>query len=369
MNRRGFIAGAFMAAAPYPLVSAEKAVPTSSGATADGGRGILRLNSPEQVLPMLQNMRMRAIRTDRNFHPVPQQAQLTLLHFSDIHNDVANLRRVMEFYLHYRRFFDDALLTGDIAGGSWRDWSEEMMTVDGFRGVLKTIGNHDNLRWNGTRTDANARQCYDRYFDGIASWGVVQPDDSNPGLCYWYKAYPKCGIRLVGLDCMHYDRAQNTWFSAVLETAREEGLAVLAAQHYPPMNKRNTTGLPNCPFDSLQRESLNSELPQAVAAVDAFQKAGGEFICWLGGHTHADFCGTVNGRRQMFITVGIARNSEIWGDMRRVAGEKSQDLFNVVSVDVCRKHIRVMRVGAEWSRFMQRRCAMCLDYENRCQIA
>ena len=71
----------------------------------------------------------------------------------------------------------------------------------------------------------------------------------------------------------------------------------------------------------------------------------------------------------MFITVGIARNSEIWGDMRRVAGEKSQDLFNVVSVDVCRKHIRVMRVGAEWSRFMQRRCAMCLDYENRCQIA
>ena len=57
MNRRGFIAGAFMAAAPYPLVSAEKAVPTSSGATADGGRGILRLNPPEQVLPMLQNRR------------------------------------------------------------------------------------------------------------------------------------------------------------------------------------------------------------------------------------------------------------------------------------------------------------------------
>ena len=166
---------------------------------------------------------------------------------------------------------------------------------------------------------------------------------------------------------MHYDNAQQAWLVATLDDARTKKLAVVTSQHYPPAGK-DCTGLPNCPFDSLQRESLGGALPKAVAAVDAFQKAGGEFVCWLGGHTHTDFCGVVNGKRQLFINVGTAKNFELWCDSRRVTGEKSQDLFNVVSIDTYHKNIRVVRIGAEWNRYLQHRVAMCLDYAALRQI-
>ena len=373
MKRRSFIVGSFLAATTAANSGgAQLAAPAKTGGPrscaaakplAPAPRSILELNPPETILPMLQNAQMRAIKPEPRKPPVYQQEQLTLLHFADIHNDVKNLRRVMEFARHYKPYLTDALLTGDIAGGSWNDWSDEMMKVPDFTGVLKTLGNHDIYKWNKTTRNATPRECYDKYFAGIESWGVTQPGGTNPdGLCYWYKDYPACGVRLIGLDCMHYDNAQQAWLMATLDDARAKKLAVITSQHYPPAEKNDCTGLPNCPFDSLQRESLGGSLPKAVAAVDAFQKAGGEFVCWLGGHTHTDFCGVVNGKKQLFINVGTAKNFELWCDSRRVTGEKSQDLFNVVAIDTYHKHIRVIRIGAEWNRYLQHRVAMCLDY-------
>ncbi len=372
MKRRSFLTGALIAAATPDMLAADaptaatKQPPIPSAKPA--AKSIIELNPPETLLPILQNMQMRAIKPTPRKPPIYQNEQLVLLHFADIHNDVKNLRRVMEFALHYKQYLTDSLLTGDIAGGSWNDWTDEMMAVPGFKDVLKTLGNHDIYKWNKTTRDATPRECHDKYFAGIESWGVVQPGGTNPdGLCYWYKDYPACGVRLIGLDCMHYDDAQQTWLASTLEDARSKGLAVVTSQHYPPAGKA-VTGLPNCPFDSLQRESLGGALPRAVEAVDAFQKAGGEFVCWLGGHTHTDFCGTINGKKQLFINVGTAKNFELWCDSRRVTGEKSQDLFNVVAIDTYHKHIRVVRIGAEWNRYLQHRVTMCLDYAARKQV-
>ena len=372
MKRRSFLTGALIAAATPDMLAADaptaaaKQPPIPSAKTA--AKSIIELNPPETLLPILQNMQMRAIKPSPHKPPIYQKEQLVLLHFADIHNDVKNLRRVMEFALHYKQYLTDSLLTGDIAGGSWNDWTDEMMAVPGFKDVLKTLGNHDIYKWNKTTRNATPRECYDKYFAGIESWGVVEPGDTNPdGLCYWYKDYPACGVRLIGLDCMHYDDAQQAWLVSTLEDARAKGLAVVTCQHYPPAGKA-ATGLPNCPFDSLQRESLGGSLPRAVEAVDAFQKAGGEFVCWLGGHTHTDFCGTIDGKKQLFINVGTAKNFELWCDSRRVTGEKSQDLFNVVAIDTYHKHIRVVRIGAEWNRYLQHRVTMCLDYAARKQV-
>ena len=374
MKRRNFLAGALLAAAAPDMLGANAidAAPqpsTAPVATGSATRSIIELNPPEFLLPILQNMQMRAIKPTPRKPPIYQSEQLVLLHFADIHNDVKNLRRVMEFALHYKQYLTDSLLTGDIAGGSWNDWSDEMMAVPGFKDVLKTLGNHDIYKWNKTTRDATPRECHDKYFAGIESWGVVQPGGTNPdGLCYWYKDYPACGVRLIGLDCMHYDDAQQAWLVNTLNDARAKGLAVVTCQHYPPAADKAVTGLPNCPFDSLQRESLGGALPRAVEAVDAFQKDGGEFVCWLGGHTHTDFCGVINGKKQLFINVGTAKNFELWCDSRRVTGEKSQDLFNVVSIDTCRKHIRVLRIGAECNRYLQHGVTICLDSAARRQV-
>ena len=370
MKRRSFLTGSLLAAASCNALGSPTAAPSAPAAAGPrscaAAKGILELNPPETILPILQNMQMRAIKPVPHKPPAYQQEQLVLLHFADIHNDVKNLRRVMEFARHYKPYLTDALLTGDIAGGSWNDWSDEMMAVPGFKDVLKTLGNHDIYKWNKTTRNATPRECHDKYFAGIESWGVVQPGGTNPdGLCYWYKDYPACGVRLIGLDCMHYDDAQQAWLVSTLEDARAKKLAVVTSQHYPPAEKNGCTGLPNCSFDSIQRESLGGSLPRAVEAVDAFQKAGGEFVCWLGGHTHTDFCGTVNGKSQLFINVGTAKNFELWCDSRRVTGEKSQDLFNIVAIDTYHKHIRVLRIGAEWNRYLQHRVTMCLDYAAR----
>lgn len=332
-------------------------------------KGILELNPPETVLPILKNMRMRAIRRVKGAPPPQQEEQLVLLHFSDIHNDVVNLRRVMEFASHYAPYLDDVLLTGDIAGGDWSEWSEEMDAVPGFHRILKLLGNHDVCRWNGTPRNATAAESYDRYFKGIETWGVVQPDGDNPERhCYWYKDYPKARVRLIALDSEHDWPAQQAWLREVLDDALARGLAVLGAHHLPPAVPAEIERLPGCVFDSHQRESLGDRLAWATEIMDEFIKKGGEFICWLGGHTHCDFCGTVAEGRQLFMTVGIAKNDEIWGDMRRVTGEKSQDLFNIIAIDTHLKHIRVFRVGAEWSRFLQHRTTMCLDYAARKQV-
>ena len=134
MQRRSFIVGSFLAAtaggaqlaAPANPDSAQPGGPRScatanpgpaktggprSCAAAPAPRSILELNPPEQILPLLQNMQMRAIKPVPHKPPVYQQEQLTLLHFADIHNDVKNLRRVMEFANHYKPYLTDALLT------------------------------------------------------------------------------------------------------------------------------------------------------------------------------------------------------------------------------------------------------------------
>ena len=50
-----------------------------------------------------------------------------------------------------------------------------------------------------------------------------------------------------------------------------------------------------------------------------------------------------------------------------MTGENSQDLFNVVSIDTYPMHLSVLRIGAEWNRYLQHRVAMCLDYAARRQ--
>ena len=116
-------------------------------------------------------------------------------------------------------------------------------------------------------------------------------------------------------------------------------------------------------FDTLEAKLRNNLIHQLANLLVA-KVAYAAFVS----HTHTDFCGTVNGTGQMFICVGIAKNMELWCDSRRVTGEKSQDLFNAVSIDTCRRHVRVLRIGAEWNRFLQHRVTMCLDYENRVQL-
>ena len=219
MKRRSFIVGSFLAATAA----------ANAGSANTGGPRSCAAAKPPAPAP-------RSI-LDTDFCGVVNGKKQLFINVGTAKNFElwCDSRRVMEFANHYKPYLTDALLTGDIAGGSWNDWKDEMMAVPGFKGVLKTLGNHDIYKWNKTARNATPRECYDKYFAGIESWGVTQPGGANPdGLCYWYKDYPACGVRLIGLDCMHYDDAQQAWLVATLDDARAKKLAVVTSQHYPP---------------------------------------------------------------------------------------------------------------------------------------
>lgn len=292
---------------------------------------------------------------------------LVLLHFADIHNDDVNLQRVVDFLNIYNNNLDDVFLNGDIAGGTWNEYSDAFNKVLINNKILCSIGNHDVYKYNGTEAQATAKQCYDRYFANIANWGVTEPNaNSGVGNCYYYKDYPSSGIRFIVLDCMHYDTEQNNWLKATLADALSSKKSVIAAQHIAVANPSSTeVTIPyDTPFNSIDHKDDSTSDNGQVTAIEDFINNGGEFITWLFGHTHSSFCGKLKIKKQNYIIVGGAKFDVNWNDTVRNSGDYSRDLFDVMSFDTKSKTISVKRIGANYDRFMRKRNAMCIDYAN-----
>lgn len=311
---------------------------------------------------------------------------LVLLHYSDIHNDIVNLNRIIEFQKKYSSYLNDVLLTGDIAGGSWPDYSESGFNNSIYKGHLRIIGNHDVYNYNNSAIEAGKpyndidywateAEAYARYMEGIGNWGVTYQQDK----CYWYKDYADQNIRLIGLDYMLWNNDQAEWLTNVLTSAKTAGKYVICTVHAPIQatagKKDIITEMPGvkCAFNSITDIAAGGEdayktahLKAMADAVQDFIDGGGNFVCWLCGHEHTDYCGvSTEYPDQIIIGISCAITSEYWSDITRVVREKSQDLFNIISFDTVTKTIRVFRIGANISRFMQKRESMCIDWENK----
>ena len=293
---------------------------------------------------------------------------LRLLHFSDLHGSKLHLQRIVEYLDSHE--LDDAIHTGD-GVICYFDDENVFETVPGGRRVLNTIGNHDcwkgHLVWAQTNKpyDAEKGDTYVRFFIGpdaqsptVKGWEVTQPagvdDPQSPDYqaCYYYKDYPGSAARLIVLDCMHYDSAQEAWFETTLSQAREAGLAVLAATHYPaefgmvPYDVSLTPHGRDYPQasdpDAVQVESMTD---LAFQAVDKFIDEGGLFVCWLSGHNHNDYVGLVK-RHERQLQILVDKGGELDGYMldKDRSGENT-DAFNIVSWDPSRLELRVERVG------------------------
>jgi len=370
------------------------------------GTGILDFNPEKEVLPVMRNLKHRL----RNASYVQQAKQLVLLHLSDQHADATHLERALEFYNHYSSYIDDVIHTGDIVADKWQDGIEWLNEVDGAENVLQAIGNHDvnvkagkdgrvytdpndlsqyietsgNVEMNrsnrttlGYMNDNNEivwvtyDDVYGRYISPyVSNWGVTQPDDAATNkLNYYYKDYTDQGIRLIVLDCMAYTTDQNNWLISVLASAKTLGYGVIIAEHYPI----SLNGFEGCAFTSSGRKVTddfyegmgnNSTLADAQLAVDNFMDNGGEFICWIAGHTHIDNCGTLANysKQVMFVTDCTGLTGKSWSDSERVAGDKTEDTFTLISVDRFKKIVRFYRVGNHWDRYGRHKVSMAIDY-------
>ena len=295
---------------------------------------------------------------------------LTLVHFSDIHGAVENIERVLNFADEYDDYIMGVIHTGD-APATYYGNDNPFAYVGGNR-IMEVVGNHECWIEGDTWPspyNATAAQVYAKYIAPyIASWDVV-PAGEN--LCYYYKDYETANLRLIVLDCMHYDSIQETWFTETLAGARTLGYRVVAVTHYPAQTGINNFDCTFCTYgetrnpisDPAEGTQIERMSDSAFTVVDTFISDGGEFVCWLSGHTHADFIGTVNNHvNQIQVIISTAKTINTDGDSARTEGTKTQDCFNVFVVDGVNHLIKIIRIGASVDRYMRSRKTLCVNY-------
>ena len=308
------------------------------------------------------------------------RSPVTFLHFSDLHGDKTNLQRIMDFATdgNISPYIDDIIHSGDLVTVSLDDGLDFFDAVSGSENIILVAGNHDVATGTGSNVDysgATPEDTYNALFkDRIGNWGVTQPTEGATNhLGYFYKDYATSKLRVIFLDPNHgteYITGEITWFEDALQSAYNSGYAVMCVEHYAFPSA--SCSIVNCSFsprDGFGGGFAGWELPPTfVNAIEAFIVYGGEFVAWLCGHGHQDHVLLHNNGHQFCIAVSTAtynRQRTLISDEYRDLGTKSQDLFNIVSVDTQAKTISILRVGADLTRLMNSKKHLCIDYANR----
>ena len=294
------------------------------------------------------------------------QKMPTILHFSDIHNSQHELERIIRFADECQWLITDLLHTGDSVARRFMD-GIPAFSLPGAQRILNIVGNHDALSaesgydWSNR---ASNEALYNMIFKPFSDvWGVQMEENTT----YWYKDYESYGFRLIGIDnTLWDDPSQLSWLDSVLSSARELGFFVVIATHYPPNNRVKIF----CGFTSVVNDypgkgksCINEQLQEIV---QHFIEAGGEFVCYLSGHTHTDYLWyNENFPQHLCVTIDSASvsHSNHWGDTYRVKGTKSEDLFNLFSFDLQQKMIKIVRIGANVNSAMQRKSMISVNYK------
>ena len=333
----------------------------------DTGTEILDFNPESIMIPKLENLVHQ--KRDPSFNL--REKQVVLLHFTDIHGDEENLRRIKEFYDYYSKYIDVVIHTGDALYDKWTD-SFDFWANAGAAGFLNLLGNHD-VRFvdePNSEVDVTRQEIYDRFFAPFAAeWKVVFPKNAaEDGLMYYYKDIDKgedrqrAKVRLIVLDEYHWDESQVLWLQNVLDDAVVNDFAVLICRH----ENFDIEKLSNCPFVALENLPSKSRtyLVEAAQAVDAFMEKGGEFIMWLGGHHHQDDTGVLRDYpKQLSFNGDVSGlNHTGWSDSWRKQGTKYQDSFTLIGIDRYEKIVRFVRVGADRDRYEREKSTMAINY-------
>lgn len=288
---------------------------------------------------------------------------LTLLHYSDYHNDNAELNYIYGNWNEIVGLCDDYICTGDMVDDKfWQSFTYfANSNYPAAKKTLLTIGNHDAL--NDTEgydwtIVASQQELYDKFFaPTIANWGVTY----QAGKTYYYKDYPDESIRLIVLNDMliEADRfAQLNWLETV---ALNTDYSVVIAKHYMPPNITKI----DCTFTAIDYDSNGYGFDDVPAVVDRFVNNGGKFICYICGHTHYDYIAYMtNYPNQLCITVDAA-GREIcnrYSDVQRYDDEISRDLFNVIQFDTSSNTIKITRCGCNYDRYLRKKDTLSINY-------
>jgi hypothetical protein len=291
----------------------------------------------------------------------------TLAHFSDIHGESWAMKLVQEFKDTYQALLDDVICTGDVVLDKITDGTE-FWSNNSDGEILICIGNHDSLGSDGWANPVSQQTLYETYIEPYEDkWNA----ETVSGHSYWYKDYSDKKIRLVAVDATIYNATeqanQMTWLNDALGGAIANGYAVVGAVHFPPMPANfhkidsNFTALLHGTAGDMSQFAWHTYHTEIFEAVDQFIDNGGDFVCWLSGHTHYDLV-SYDDRfpKQLFITISCAMSSGMFEERIRDRGRGTELVLNTVCVDTVRKYVKLLRYGAEWDD--------CLRHTGTCVI-
>ena len=297
---------------------------------------------------------------------------LTLFHFSDIHQKQGNLRDIVNYATENSNLIDDVICTGDIVGARFQNGMAWFNGVSGSEDILLAIGNHDVMNAQNGYDDsqtATLAEIYAQYIEPYyQNWGLSS--DPSSGITYYYKDYADSKVRLIVIDCMldnvdaSADALQYTWFVNALADAVTNGFYVVVANHCFPSG---STFVPSNWTNTDYQESqtyLDARYPEAV---DTFIDNGGHFVCWIEGHSHADYYMNYIGTHgtQIAISVDAASrsNAEPFTDVNRLENDRSYNSANLITIDTGAEVIKVIKFGAKCNYKLIPRNTLTLGFD------
>lgn len=319
---------------------------------------IVALNGENEITNKLLQLRRHL---NMNISGTSGLMPVVLLWFSDIHSDKVQFKRIMQFYERYKTYMNGVLCTGDMVFDSLKD--DYSYLENDLKKLMITLGNHDIARTAWNDQTVTAEEDYNIFIKPFAEAGLV--DNFTLNKCYWYKDYSAQKLRLIGLDALHWDEAQKNWLETSLNDAKNKGYSVVCANHF--FGGRNRTHI-ECAFDNVQKlsegdASINAEAP---ATIQKFIDKGGDFVCWLSGHTHRDYVYYLTDYpKQIGFTIDCATCSNGVTDEERENGTKSQDCFNLIAFDTTRKLVKIARIGSDRDSLLRKKDTFCINYQTK----
>ena len=319
-----------------------------------------------------ENLRQaqRTRNTSKNNY-LTRNKPLTLFHFSDIHQEQRNLRDILNYASENSGLIDDVICTGDIVGARFQNGMSWFDGVSGSENILLAIGNHDVMNASTGYDDSQTATLEEIYTQFIApyyaNWGLTS---APTGATYYYKDYSSSKVRLIVLDCMldnvdaSADALQYAWFVNALADAVTNGFYVVVANHcFPSGSTFVTSNWTNADYQESQTY-LDARYPEAV---DTFIDNGGHFVCWIEGHSHADYYMNYTGTHgtQIAISVDAASrsNAEPFTDVNRLENDRSYNSANLITIDTGAEVIKVIKFGAKCNYKLIPRNTLTLGFD------
>lgn len=309
---------------------------------------------------------------------------VSILHFSDIHGNGTELNNIMKFYQQNNNIIDSIICTGDMAKASVSSDFTFWENTEGIENVMVAMGNHEY--YTNSASDHTKYNISDQIQKWIGvyyeNWNVIRPE----GASWYYKDYDEAMVRLIVIDCNLTNSEggsdQKEWLESILDDANENEYAVVIASHYVYGGGNSYNENISHPFTNVFSQGTESSITYDwsptcyVDTVQDFIDDGGTFVCWITGHSHADYLrnikiGNTIYTDQLNVAITAASPSHDYpltlttGDLPREQGTPTESAFNVVTIDTVNKLLKIVRIGSDTTTKMTKREMMCYDYIHR----